>query len=446
MKKRIILLACLCLIAFLCACHWTDAEKGSEMLQPVRFYYADVSEEYGKSIGALGWELRELGPRKLTIEEVLRLYLQGPQSSELRAVLPRNVTVEQTALQDGVLTLTLGGGISDLSGIKRTVAAAGLVYTMEQFSDIDSVWIKSLDGALTDLFTVPLTKSDFLMFDDSATNDEVTVKLYFSDVNGRYLVQETRSRAFSSEEEIPAYVIQQLLMGPREKGRIAALPEGTGLLQCQLQDGSCTVNFSRAFLENATKRHGQARMAVLSVVNSLTELPQIRQVQFLCEGVRLASYMGLDLSQPWVRDETVIAQPAKNNTYDGTLYLVCGKCGQLVEVPKEIRRTTGRTLAEDMLTALQSYSSLNGYHSPIPQGAMAVDVNQRGTTCQVTFNSAFALCDENPQAARLAVRAVVSTLCALDGIEQVELKVYNETLTNVDLSKPLSPQPDWFLP
>ena len=45
-----------------------------------------------------------------------------------------------------------------------------------------------------------------------------------------------------------------------------------------------------------------------------------------------------------------------------------------------------------------------------------------------------------------AVRSTVATLCQLDGIDRVSIKITNEKLTNVDLSEPLTMDLAWLLP
>ena len=48
--------------------------------------------------------------------------------------------------------------------------------------------------------------------------------------------------------------------------------------------------------------------------------------------------------------------------------------------------------------------------------------------------------------AEQAVRSVVATLCALEGVSAVQIKIYNAQFTSVDLSEPLTVGEDWILP
>lgn len=444
MKRNWSLILCSFLLLGLCACGLAAKPKEKPAPeQPVNFYYqADASDFSG---GAIQAEIRDLGPETLPVEEILALYFRGPVSDNLRSPFPADLAVDEASLSGGVLTLAFNDAYASLSGVQLTLANACLVYTMVQFEGVERVCLQTAGSTLSGQLSVPLQAEDFLLVDDSDTNDQTTVKLYFSDENGRYLVEETRSRFFTFESDIPAYVLQQLLAGPQEDHALAALPEGTSLLGVQTEGGVCTVNFSEEFLLNRPQSYEQARMVVFSVVNSLTELPEIESVRILCAGEPVESGYDLDLTQPLCRDEAVMSGPVSSGSFDANLYVVLNDREALATVPTYVRRSDSRLLALDVLNALIAFKGINGYENPIPNGTLVVDLTEDDGLCQVTFNSSFALCDTDPEAATLAVRSVVATLCALDGIDRVRIQVYNSGLTHVDLSEPLTSDPAWVL-
>ena len=445
MRRWIVLLAAgLCLVV--AACGKGQSVNEADMQQPVRFYYCQTGDEttYSSPSGALGWELRDLGQDRMTVGEIVKLYLKGPKAAELRTPFPKGLQVRESVLQNGVLTLVLSEEIDGVTGIERSLAAACLVHTLTQFSDIEAVQLECAAAKSQVLFGQPLTQEDFLLLDDTDTSDATVVKLYFPDSSGRYLVEEVRSEVFESEAEVPEYVLQQLIAGPREEEHQSTLPAQTHLLYLRLNDGVCTVNLSLEFVRNAPQTQLQARLTVLSVVNSLTELPQVESVRFLCAGESIREYAGLDLSKPLYRDISAVCLTADEDDYDATLYLPCG--GKLAALPGMLHRTSGRRLEVDVLNELISYEAVNCYENPIPDGVMVMDVQTAGGLCSVTFNGAFALCDTDAERAELAVRSVVATLCALEDIDRVQITVHNGKLTNVDLSEPLSVEPQWILP
>ena len=404
-------------------CHGETEQNRYE--NPVQRYYLYQDETTGEYAGALGAMGSEAAEFEEDVAAYIQDYLEGPQSPELRTPFPAGTSLEKCTLEDGTLTLELSDAFFTLSGIDRTLATACIVYSMVELPQVEEVVLAAPEGAGSDsLLSVPLTPKSFLLFDDSATSDEMTLKLYFSDAGARFLVEE-------------------LLGEPEKETSLRVLPEGTALREITLDDGLVTVDFSQAFLENAPKTHVQARMAVFSLVNTLTELDQVERVQILCQGKKIDDYCGLDLTEPLTREESALDKGTKGS-FDTNLYVPCG--GALATVPSAIRRTVGRTVAADVLSALLSFTSCGGYENPFPEGTLAVEMEIRNGLCTVTFNSAFALCDSEPEQAEQAVRAVVATLCGLEGVSAVQIKIYNAQFTSVDLSEPLTVGEDWILP
>lgn len=127
------------------------------------------------------------------------------------------------------------------------------------------------------------------------------VLLYFSDLEGEYLIGEKReiSKRDKVEEEAKQMIIE-LIKGPREK-LIPTLPPRTKLLTLQLDEkGVAKVNFDKTFSKDHPGGSSAEIMTVYSVVNSLTlNFPQIKRVQILIEGERGKTIAGhFSLEQP----------------------------------------------------------------------------------------------------------------------------------------------------
>jgi germination protein M len=77
-------------------------------------------------------------------------------------------------------------------------------------------------------------------------------------------------------------VIEQLMEGPKEKGRLATIPSGTKLITISVVDGVCYVNLDEMFLNQNQEISEQ--VVLYSVVDSLTELSTIDKVQISING------------------------------------------------------------------------------------------------------------------------------------------------------------------
>ena len=443
--KRL-LLPILCIALLLSSCAFPIERNTAFYIQPVDFYYCAADHTYGTETGTLRWETRELGEDSWSFSEILSLYFEGPISTDLRSPFPADVAVKNITVQDGTMSLLLNDAFTKLSGVELTLATACLVQTLTAFDTIDQVVLMTDNMILSNLTTTPLDEADFLLQDDASTSDQTTVKLYFSDLQGRYLVEEARMRVFSSEEAIPTYIVNQILEGPEERTSRAVFPEGVSLLSTTVGNGLCTVNFAPSIRTHVPKTHKEARLAIFSVVNSLTELPQVERVRFLVAGSPIESYGGVDLSQELYREEIAFGHGNASSTTDISIFVPCGASSQVAEIPMVIRRNTGRSIYVDILSALIGFDPANGYQNVIPEDTTVVDVSVLDGTCFLTFDSSFAQCDGDPAQAELAVRSVVATLCHLEQVEKVKIDIQDGTLNSVDLSKPMTAHNLWILP
>jgi germination protein M len=130
--------------------------------------------------------------------------------------------------------------------------------------------------------------------------------LYFASADGVSVVPETRQVYYSRNVSIDKLVMDQLLKGPKTEGLLSAIPTGTKLNSISIsENGVCIVNFDGTFetaitgvTENAT---------IYSIVNSLTELDNVKQVQILVNGeTPRISNVDTDLSDAIKRNEDII--------------------------------------------------------------------------------------------------------------------------------------------
>lgn len=138
-------------------------------------------------------------------------------------------------------------------------------------------------------------------------NQERVVKLYFSDQQMLNLIPE--SRKVKTGENFYQQVLEELLLGPYNKELCRTIPEGTKLISFKLEDKTATVNFDH----NLRDRHWGGSTAelftVYSIVDTLTQFPEIEKVSFLLDGEKIDSLVEhVDLTEPLEKDETMIKE------------------------------------------------------------------------------------------------------------------------------------------
>lgn len=144
----------------------------------------------------------------------------------------------------------------------------------------------------------------------------ISLPVYYVKPTGEetYLVREVHRLPATGEPAVAA--VQELISGtPTTPGATPIFPQNTRVLGVTVKDGLATVNFSREVLEQtAVGSEGEA-LALQSVVNTLTEFPEIRAVSLQVEGQvdeRTRDWWGhVGLySQPFRRDLSRVYEPA----------------------------------------------------------------------------------------------------------------------------------------
>jgi len=144
---------------------------------------------------------------------------------------------------------------------------------------------------------------------DPMISEKIT--LYFSDDQAMYLIPETREITVNKDTRtavtVAEAIVKELIAGPADTKFIATIPKEAKLLSVKITDKIAYVDFSEEIKSKHPGGSTGELMTLNSLVNSLTELPEIQKVQILINGQNVETLAGhADLTQPLMRDETVI--------------------------------------------------------------------------------------------------------------------------------------------
>lgn len=245
------------------------------------------------------------------IEEALAQLAEDVDDIDVINTIPSGVEVKKWDLNEGSLNLYLVGDYSALDTYTEILVRAAIVKTLAQIDGVDSISIFINDSPLADSngesvgsMTAETFIDDFGQETDSLLSTDLT--LYFASANGMYTVSETRKVYYSRNVAIEKLVMDQLLKGPETDGLLSAIPSGTKVNSISIsEDGVCVVNLDVA-IETAVTGVTE-NVTVYSIVNSLTELDNVKQVQILVNGeAPHISNLDVDLSAPISRNEEII--------------------------------------------------------------------------------------------------------------------------------------------
>ncbi len=187
---------------------------------------------------------------------------------------------------------------------------------------------------------------------------DIVLNVYFVKftADDAYLVRE--EKVIPHTEEVVNAAVEILINDEK-----SIFPPGTKVLDINIENGIATVNFSREVLSNANVGSTGEALGIQSVVNTLTEFPNIEKVAFQVEGSSEGpardwwGHIGL-YDQPFSRDLSKVYEPAiwithpSRNQVVGVPLLVKGSARvQEGHVKIRLLDSSGNVLAEGTVTA-----------------------------------------------------------------------------------------------
>jgi germination protein M len=366
-------------------------------------------------------------------ETLLELFSAPTQSETLVCALPDGVSVESWTLENGLLTMTLSPAFLDAADMEQTITAFCAALTMCQIDGVEAITLIS-DGQT--LFS-GLAPADALLNDTDTDPYVRQLRLYFADGDGRYLVSEYHSLTLDEDTSPERYVVEELLRGPNNGELQSALPSGTTLLSCTTVDGLCTVDLSQEFYDNRPTTALGERLAIYSLVDSLTALSVVDQVSILVAGQPLDTYVYCSLAQPltWYGEAVGPVSTAKGE-FDADLYLVLPGGETIAALPFRITETDYESRTEAVLTTLLN-SAEPGYPALFSGSTSVTDVILQGSVCTIDLSESF-FASLPEQARSAAIQSIAATLCGLSEIDTVRFTMGGQDviLDGVDWSGP----------
>ena len=131
--------------------------------------------------------------------------------------------------------------------------------------------------------------------------------------NDTYLVREVH-QVPQTQDAVKAALEELINANPVIPGAARVLPQDTKINSINIKDGLATVDFSRDVLRANVGASGEA-MGIQSIVNTLTEFPEIKKVSFTVDGkideqtMDWWGHVGL-YGQPFSRDLSTVYEPA----------------------------------------------------------------------------------------------------------------------------------------
>jgi germination protein M len=235
----------------------------------------------------------------------------GADDPTLRKPIPEGTQLLGISIKDGTAVVDLSKEFLNSSGLDEVTSRLSIVNTLTEIEGVDRVRLRIEGKDMVGPSGKPFGDMKPALLDDEGrpiAGEMMTAVLYFSDSEAMYLVGEKRDIEIPAGVSKEEAVLTELMAGPWTHDLWSAIPDDTKLLSVGTKDGICTVDFSREYIENSPGGTAAERMAIYSVVNTLTELDGIEKVQFLIEGKKEKIYTHAVFDEPFSRNESIIAK------------------------------------------------------------------------------------------------------------------------------------------
>lgn len=301
-RKSFLAAMTLFLLVFLTGC-----ASNEENTQSYKIYFLSDDRT---SLSALDYELSEEGGVEDQIEEVLAILASEPKEDGLSSPI-EGFDILWTSLSGNALSVNVSNEYEDLDGIEEILVRASIVCSLCSIDGVDSVSFLCDGEELTtknEETVGAMTAQMFILSsgDEIDSYEKAQLHLYFANESGDRLVDTYRTVVYNANISLERLVVEEVLKGPNSDVVYPTLNEAAQILSVTTRDGVCYINFDKNFLEEPYKVTSE--VAIYSLVNSLTELTSVQEVQILIDGETDRDFMDMSLSSSFERNLSLVQE------------------------------------------------------------------------------------------------------------------------------------------
>lgn len=224
---------------------------------------------------------------------IIDCLLKGTADGEPNPCIPEGTRVLGIRVENGVCTLDLSSEfVRNMSNRFRTASLAvySIVNSLTEIEKIRTVDIMVAHGPLDQVGKLNLSQG--LQRNESlfAGNDGFDGSIYPYAVDSTLLVEVPVWIREDPELSVEEQLVRALLNYEGDHLVRHSIPKGTTLLSVRVAQNTCVVDLTAEFTDRAEDLRAQ-RLAVRSIVATLSSLPHVQAVEILVEGNRPQYYV-----------------------------------------------------------------------------------------------------------------------------------------------------------
>lgn len=257
------------------------------------------------------------------------------------------------------------------------------------------------------------------------TEAQKKISLYFGNKDGTDLVEESLSVKEIAPKDVPEYVMEQLLNGPKKPENSRIIRAGTSLLDISVNKGVAIVNLSKEFYNEESIMDV---LASASIVKSLCSIRGIGNVKILIEGMELTlSDGGLIVGEMKDNNFVFDADALMQDESNITLYFSNAEASNLVSEIRRVKVPKGESMEKIIVSELIKGPQREKMYKTVPQETKIRSVETKDGVCFVNLSSDFITKHSGGNAAELlTVYSIVNSLTELANVEKVQFLIEGE--------------------
>lgn len=227
------------------------------------------------------------------VEELVENFSKDPEAVEYKKIKPSKVNILRYSIDNQQISMYFDDTYKLMNPTTEVLFRAAVVRTLTQISNIDCVAFFVNDQPLMDRNDQPIglmTAETFVENSGKEINSyqRSELHLYFANASGDKLVMEKRDIVYSTNISMEKLILEQLIKGPEvkknpeEQKAYPTIPADTKLIGVSFKDGICYVNLDSRFINSSYEVTEE--VPIYSIVNSLSEIPNVNKVQISIDG------------------------------------------------------------------------------------------------------------------------------------------------------------------
>ncbi len=244
------------------------------------------------------------------VDELITCLVNDPEDTDWKAPISTFTLLKTTLDDTGLLTLHFSGEYNDMEVVREALVRTAVVSTLGSVEGVEGVAF-TVDGEpLRDENGVArgiMKPTEFIFNTGTEMRgyEKVRVHLYFASEDGKSLVDTWRTVFYNSNFPMERMIVEQVLAGTDSDVAHPTLNKDTQIISVSTRGDICYVNLDRTFLDQPYDV--TPAVAIYSLVDSLTELPSVTQVQITVEGEQKTVFMdSVSLNTTFRRDLTLV--------------------------------------------------------------------------------------------------------------------------------------------